>query len=96
MMNQEKINIHDVLYKNQFRLKLGIKPLLLSRASFILFAFAYFLFDGINFLLTYSVSMLLYYKFFYSLTRDGYQYDVFGYLIFIMFIKKIREKRRKK
>lgn len=87
-------NTHTTIYKEQYNLKLGIRNLALSKASFIIGAILFMIFDGLILYVAYSCIMLLYYKFFFMQTRNGFQYNnlVFKYLI--LFNKKLRKHKQ--
>lgn len=87
-----KFNIDTILYKEQFRLKLGLIPLLLSRASIIVLISCCIVFDTIKIPVAYGMLMMLYYKFLFNKTRDGYQMDNFLYKFISNFNKTLRSK----
>ncbi|RDU61839.1 hypothetical protein [Helicobacter sp. MIT 14-3879] len=85
-----KFNIDIILYKEQFRLKLGLIPLLLSKASIIVLILCILLFDMVKVPVFYGMLMMLYYKFLFNKTRDGYQMDNVLYQALSDFNKSLR------
>lgn len=91
-----KINIDTILYKEQFRLKLGLLPLIFSKASIVVLLFCFLSFDTLQAPLVYGILMMLYYKFFFNKTRDGYQMDNMVYKILSDFNTSLRNRVRQK
>lgn len=93
--NKEYLN--EILYKQQFKLKLSIYYLLLSAVS-ILTIFVLLLFMDFSFFIgisIYTAIITIYYKFFFAYTREGKQYEVFGYKLLGEFYSKIYKKIEK-
>ncbi|MBR8466503.1 hypothetical protein KDE13_09170 [Campylobacter sp. faydin G-140] len=97
--NQKWDSILDTLYKEQYRLKLGILYMLCSGFGVFMICFSYFLLsiyslDLDRVLTIYLAGMAVYYKFFFRATKDGYFYRVFLLKIISDFRRKTDEALR--
>ena len=93
---KQKYDIYTILYKEQYRLKLGFFPLILSKASLVIGVVCYFLFEGQNCFLAYGALLVLYYKAMFNLTKDGQQLSSFVYVYLAKFNKILRYKKCRK
>lgn len=94
--NKRKYDIYTILYKEQYRLKLGFLPLILSKGSLVIAIASYWFFDGQSVFLAYGVLLLLYYKAIFNLTKDGNQLSSFVYVWLAKLNKTLRTKKQKK
>lgn len=86
------MSIDTILYKEQFRLKLGLTSLVFSKVSIITFIVCFIFFDELKFLVAYGMLMILYYKFIFNKTHDGDQMDNIVY----NFLSKLNTTMRNK
>lgn len=74
-------DLNNTLYKDQFRLKLGIVYLFCSGFNLIMLSVCYALYMykyGVGFIMSlYFISMLIYYRFGFKHTRNGENFNVF-------------------
>ncbi|OCR87731.1 hypothetical protein CFT12S00416_07850 [Campylobacter fetus subsp. testudinum] len=87
-------NLNTTLYKDQFRLKLGIVYLFCSGFNFIMLGVCYVLYmynyGGLDFIMClYFISMLVYYRFEFKYTRNGENFNVLILKLFSDFNIKV-------
>lgn len=93
---KKKYDIYTILYKEQYRLKLGIIPLVLSKISIIAGVVCFYYFDLQNAFFIYGILLITYYKFAFNQTKDGQQLDSFVYVWLAKFNKVLRAKKQHK
>lgn len=87
------MDVHTILYKEQFRLKLGFDYLLASGWA-IIFLIVIILLD-MNLEKAGSIyifGLIMIYKYVFNYTRDGYYYEPIVYKYLSILMKKIRER----
>lgn len=87
------MDIHNIIYKEQFRLKLGFDYLLASSWAIGLLVAMIFL--DMNVEKTGSIyifGLVVIYKYLFNYTRDGYYYEPIVYKQLSKLMKKIRER----
>lgn len=98
MTNKLEGSIIQTLYKDQFRLKLGIVYLFCSGFNVLAIIIAYLLIGTYSLekiIMMYLVAMLLYYKFGFKYTKDGGFYRVFLLKVFSDFKSRVNKALRK-
>lgn len=95
----EKHKVYNILFKEQYRLKLGIPYLLGTRANFIalimVFLATYFKYATLDIIATcYIVFMIIYYRAFFNYTKDGHQNRIFIFKAVSDFMRRINKKLR--
>lgn len=95
----EKHKIYNILYKEQYRLKLGIPYLLATQANFILLIIAFIIFHfkyaTLDIIMAcYIACMVIYYRAFFHYTKDGHQNRIFIFRVASNFMKRVNKKLR--
>lgn len=96
--SRSKYTIDEILNKEQFKIKLNIRYFIFSGPNLVAFIAAYlFTSSFIFFICVYAFLMLGFYKFFFSLTKDGKQYNPllikkYANLMRVIRIKNVRKK----
>ena len=89
--------LNEILYKEQFMLKLGLIYLLGSLFSICWFVILYlFEVESTSFIAYYAIGLLAYYKFFFKANHNGGQFRVFLFKILSDFNSKLIHITRKK
>lgn len=96
---REKHKIYNILYKEQYRLKLGIVYLLGTQANFIALIVVFLAikseYTTLDIITTcYMIFMLVYYRAFFNYTKDGHQNRIFMFKIVSDFIRRVNKKLR--
>jgi len=91
MTNKRQGSILNTIYKEQFRLKLGIVYLFASGFNILALIVCYFINKNSTLdkaVTIYLLVMVLYYKFWFKQTKDGGYYRVFMFRVFSDFKRK--------
>lgn len=87
------MDVHTILYKEQFRLKLGFDYLLASGWAIGFLVALVFLDMSVEKTGSiYIFGLMIIYKYVFGYTRDGYYYEPIIYKLLSKFMKKIRER----
>lgn len=89
--------LNEILYKEQFMLKLGVVYLLGSLPSILWFLILYLAeVEFTNFIAYYAIGLLVFYKFFFKANHNGGHFRVFLFKILANFNRKLIEITRRK
>lgn len=89
--------LNEILFKEQFMLKLGIVYLLGSLPSILWFLILYSAeVEFTNFITYYVIGLLVFYKFFFKANHNGGHFKVFLFKILTIINKKMIDITRKK
>jgi hypothetical protein len=87
------MDIYPIIYKEQFRLKLGFTYLLASGWAIAFLAVIVLMDMSIDKASSiYLFGMVIIYKYLFGLTRDGYYYEPFFYKRFAKLMSTIRKR----
>lgn len=87
------MDMHTILYKEQFRLKLGFDYLLASGWAIALLVVMIFLDMSMEKTGSiYLFGLIIIYKYVFNYTRDGYYYEPIIYKYMSKLMRKIRER----
>lgn len=82
--------LNEILYKEQFMLKLGVVYLLGSLPSILWLVILHLAeVEFINFITYYAIGLLVFYKFFFKANHNGGHFRVLLFRIFSAFNKKL-------
>ena len=89
-----KYDVYDILYKEQFKIKLPLTKYVFSMQNIIILLLSYLFSDSfLSFCIPYILLSLFAYRFFFSLTRNGEQFDIFVLKRLGILARKIRLKK---